>query len=358
MSSHCYVLRSSSRPSGLLIGLACIAVLGGLHCVVPRPAHAIDNTTIAKTMADQAGKSFAAGDFAKAADLYQKAFRLDSQPPYLWALARAEHLAANYDGAIEHYRQFIAAPGAEAPRVAKAQAYLTDVEQELSRMRVREGDAASRSGNPRGAAELYLAAWKLAPGEHELLFRAAVAEQLDGQDLAAIQHFEDYLARATQDARERPQAQARLTSLRQKIAAPQAKPAAAQTQKPAVGTPAPGVVATAPTAAAPKWPAWAAIGGGAALAGSGLVLLLGANADASQLAADQTHGSGQSITKLSYAEAVSRADEINSRSLIGWGLAGAGVVSAGVGTWLLLRQPERKVALLPSGDGLLLAGRF
>ena len=64
------------------------------------PAQAIDSARTAVTLVQQAAKSYEAGDFVKAADLYQKAWRLDPSPAYLWALARSEHLAGMNEGAI------------------------------------------------------------------------------------------------------------------------------------------------------------------------------------------------------------------------------------------------------------------
>ena len=141
-----------------------------LFVALSAPAWAIDSARTAVTLVQQAAKSYESGDFVKAADLYQKAFRLDPSPAYLWALARSEHLAGLNEGAIEHYHQFIANPGAETARVPKAQAYLADVEQEVNKTRLREADAASRSGNPALAAELYLQANKTAPTRLDWLF--------------------------------------------------------------------------------------------------------------------------------------------------------------------------------------------
>lgn len=55
---------------------------------------------------------------------------------------------------------------------------------------------------------------------------------------------------------------------------------------------------------------------------------------------------------------VDRAAALNSQATLGAGIAVAGIAAAGVGTWLLVRQPSRRAALVPTGQGALLAVAF
>ena len=148
---------------------------------LPATAFGQVNAKTAVTMMQQAAKAYEAGDFVKAAEWYGKAWRLDPLPAYLWALARAEHLGAMFEPATEHYRQFIALPGADLAKVAKAQQYLLEAEAELITAQTRAAETAMQSGKPALAAELYLNALKVMPTRLDLLFKAAVAEQMAEQ---------------------------------------------------------------------------------------------------------------------------------------------------------------------------------
>jgi tetratricopeptide (TPR) repeat protein len=351
--------------------LACRLVAALVLLLLTAPgAWAIDSARTAVTLVQQAAKSYEAGDFVKAADLYQKAWRLDPSPAYLWALARSEHLAGLNESAIEHYRQFIANPGAESARVGKAQAYLAEVELEVNKTRLREADAATRSGNPALAAELYLQAYKTAPGRVDWLFKTAVAEQMAENFQASLQHFDQYLALAPLGADERGQAVAREAFLRQKLGLAPLKVIEKTVVQPAgttqpepdkqlapdrVGTP---VVNQPAETTRPMWPGWVAIGGGVAALAGGALLLADAQSQAAQLTKDQNHDSGQLITTMSRETALSRASAINNRAAIGWTLAGVGVAASGFGIWWLARHPQQTAIILPTANGAQLAVRF
>ena len=111
------------------------------------------NAKTAVTMMQQAAKAYEAGDFVKAAEWYGKAWRLDPLPAYLWALARAEHLGAMFETATEHYREFIALPGADPAKLAKAQQYLLEAQTELIKVQTRAAETAVQTGKPAVAAE-------------------------------------------------------------------------------------------------------------------------------------------------------------------------------------------------------------
>ena len=354
---------------------------------LPATAFGQVNAKTAVTMMQQAAKAYEAGDFVKAAEWYGKAWRLDPLPAYLWALARAEHLGAMFEPAAEHYRQFIALPGADLAKVAKAQQYLLEAEAELITAQTRAAETAMQSGKPALAAELYLNALKVMPTRLDLLFKAAVAEQMAEQWQAALAHFEDYLARAPVDAPDRVQAVARQGWLRQKLGlAPQAiapapairlpvaKPA--KIPEPAVEQPKPvqpSVVVKGPSpiptravdtvvvqkpAERPTWPGWTLIGSGAALVGGGIVLLVGGRSDAAAVNASQQHGPGEPISSLTYDQAAAQVSSANMRMGVGAALAGAGVAAAGVGAWLLLKTDDRHAMVLPTSNGAIWLVQF
>ncbi len=344
---------------------------------LPATAFGQVNAKTAVTMMQQAAKAYEAGDFAKAAEWYGKAWRLDPLPAYLWALARAEHLGAMFEPATEHYREFIALPAADAARVAKAHQYLVETEAEAVKTRVRDADAATSGGKPALAAELYLRALKVFPTRLDLLFNAAVAEQMAEQWQPALAHQDEYLGKAPADAPDRPQALTRRGWLRQKLGlAPQAIPPPVAVSPPPVVPSVvvkPVVLAPPPVPAQPrtietvvvaqpevrsKWPAWTLLGGGAALVVGGVVLLVGGMSDAAALNAAVNHAPGTLVYGLTYDQATSRASSANTRIGVGAGLAGAGLAAAGVGTWLLLRHDGRQSAVLPTPNGVVWVARF
>ncbi len=332
----------------------------------PATAFCQVNTKTAVAMMQQAAKAYEAGDFAKAADFYGKAWRLDPLPTYLWSLARAEHLAGLFGPASEHYRDFMDLPDADAARKTKAKGYLVEAEAELAKSQIREAEVASHAGKPAVAAELYLSAWKVLPNRGDLLFKAAAAEQLAEQLPSALRHFEQYLAQAPTNAPDRADAQVRQAWLKQKLGpTPQvAKPltvvetpkVGAAVQTPVEKSP-PNQSLSAPPVVARQaeqvqtWPSWTLVGTGGALLVGGLVVLIGGMSDAAALnKAQQTSGSDW-IYGLTYADAQARASSANTRIGVGAALAGTGVVAAGVGTWLLLRGDGPKSAFLPTTNG-------
>ena len=328
------LLRSVSRR---LFGLFATLAL----FFVASTALAQVNAKTAVAMIQQAAKAYELGDFVKAADYYGKAWRLDPLPAYLWALARAEHLGARFDSAAEHYRDFVALPGADPARVAKARQYLTEAEAELIKTQLREADAALRSDKPSLAAQLYLAAAKIVPSRCDLLFKAAVAEQMAEQLQSALQHQEEYLGRAPADAPDRAQAIARQGWLRQKLGLPPVtartpvaiEPDAALPPKPPAQVLPVGAVDVGNTgqaagntplgidkpAEASAWPGWSLVGGGVALLGGGIALLVTGRADAVAVNLAQQHAPGELIGGLTYDQAAAQVSSANLR--MGAGLA-------------------------------------
>lgn len=350
--------------------------------LLPQPALAVDVQKVAASMAQQAGKAYEAGDYVRAFELYLNAFRSDPVSAYLFGAARSAHLAGQHDQATELYHQYLNAPNAEPERKQKAQGYLAEIDKAKVASLSAEADRL-RTEDPKLAASLYLDALKLAPTRVDLLYKAAVAEQQAGDLPAAEQHLTAYLAKAPAEATERSQAQARLDSIRRKLH-PEVTPPQAETpkievkpepvpeppkpvpnppkmtaEKPAeirkIETP---VTVQKPPESQVNWAGWSVTAGGAALTIGGLVVLLGALGDKSQLNSDiQTTNPAGQVTKLTREEADAQVSAINTRMGVGAALTGAGVVAAGVGTWLLVRTPAR-VTILPQPGGAVLAWRF
>jgi hypothetical protein len=106
------------------------------------------------------------------------------------------------------------------------------------------------------------------------------------------------------------------------------------------------------------WPGWTGLGVGGAAVVTGVVLLIGAQADAASLATEQKHDAGQLITAISREEAVNRANAINLRAALGWTATGLGLAASGFGVWWLTRHPDQTAVILPTANGAQLAVRF
>jgi hypothetical protein len=376
---------TNMRKSLPLALLTCLLVLATTAFVVPN-ALAVDKARIAVTLAQQASKSFETGDFARASELYLAAWKTDSKPDFLFGAARSAHLGGLADKAVELYGQYLATEGADPERQKRAREYLAELERAKVQSRVAEAERTLRD-DPKVAAGLYLDAFKLAPTQFDLLFKAAVAEQ-SAHDLPASERLlQEYLAKAPANAPDRNQAQARLESMTRK-AKENAEPAGekpqpvAHTEEPRKETvPAPsGVGSTArlvePSGAdalgtlnATKKPegksravGWALVGSGTAVALGGLILYAITTPDISKYNAAMAQKdpvTGQ-VIGLSAQEAAAQHSSINARVGAGLALTGVGAIAAGVGAWWLLTSPPKAVTLLP-GPGLTgasLAVRF
>ena len=360
--------------------------LGVLLVVAPVPALAADKSKSAIGMSKQAAKEYEAGRYPRAVELYLGAWRTDPRPEYLWALARAEHLAGMHDDALAHYRQFIASPGDQGARVAKGNEYVADIVRIRLAARIQDAEEALKAKEFRVAAQVFLAALALAPDWVDLLFKSAVAEQMAERYEIAEQLLAEYLRRAPQDAKERAEAQTRYESLRKRLGrqadsppppppvgvapAPPASAPAARTAAPA-RVPAPPAPAAAAHTAAPvpgvasaqrspsTTPAWIAIGGGSALVLGGIGLYLATAGDVAAYETAVAEGPGGLISLISYEEAQAQSASINLRRGTSVALIGAGVATAAIGTWLLLERTTA-VALVPGANGarLVVAGRF
>ena len=348
----------------LLRTLARCLTIVVVFCTLAPPvltAHAADKSSMAVTLARQASKSFETGDFARASELYLAAWRTDPNPDFLFGAARSAHLGSLTDKATELYRQFLATEGADGDRKRRAQEYLNELDRAKVQSRVAEAERVMHD-DPKLASGLYLDAFRMAPKQHELLFKAAVAEQAANDTAAAEQHLREYLNAAPQDAPDRHQAQARLDSLVRKAnppaevvtpvkptpeVRPADKPLESKGADTGVGH---GVQKPAPELGRPRWPGWALVGGGAAVAIAGLAVYAATTSDASALKAQLTPDASGQVTAISQEEAKAQASSINARIGTGWALAGVGLAATGLGVWWLLTTPEPAAARTSTAD--------
>ena len=327
---------------------------------------------MAVTLATQASKSFESGDFARASELYLAAWRTDAKPDFLFGAARSAHLGALNDKAVELYGQFLTTEGADPERQKRAHEYLRELERAKVQSRVAEAERTLHD-DPKVAAGLYLDAFKLAPTQFELLFKAAVAEQSAHDLVSAERLLREYLEKAPATEPDRNQAQARLDSMTRKAqesAEPKPEPKTVTRTEPLpppraiegsgvlVKPGAPDALSDlnarkAPETGKPRWAGWALVGGGTGLALAGLILYAMTTPAISDYNAKNamTDPTTQKITGQSLQEAQANQASINARVGAAWAMTGVGVAAAGVGTWWLLTTPPKNVAVVP-GPGL------
>ena len=369
-------MRTHTSPGILTLGL--LAASLALSLLLPLSAEAADARKAATAMAMQAAAAFEKGDLQRAVQFYLQAFRQDpTQTDYLYGAARAEHMAGKNEEAEGHYREFLAAAGANPQRADKARGYLRELAGLRADAKAQDGERMAQKGEFALAAAAWLDAWRIAPDRLRFLFRAGRAEHEAGEDVQAREHLGAYLREAAADAPDRGEARALLDRIeRPKTAQAKPvvdKPAAAQVEAPkpvpvviqiqpvqlaaapVAATPATVVVqpAAAPANSTAKW----TFGSGAVATVIGLGVLGWGLSEAADF--DKRVGyNGKTVTgTLTYDQAESQYNSIRSHQIIGGVLAGAGAVAMGVGAKLLW-WPADKVAVLPSVSGLSIAGRF
>lgn len=327
---------------------AVVAVVTGPWAAsAARAAPAAEKVDIAETMAEKASKAFTAGDYPRAAELFFNAWRTDPKPLYLWSLARCEHLAGRRDKALEYYKKFIEAPGALQEKVGPAREYVEAIETQNAESRAVQAERAERDGDGRLAASLYLDAYKAAPKRVDWLFKAAVAAQSVGDLTVAEAHLRAYLQAAPAGAADRAAAEARLESIARKRtpatssapakSAPQAGDRSADVTRPAAEPPSRAAV-------------WGAIGGGALAAAGGVWWYAAVAEEQRALEAEFDNRKDGKIVGLSSDEARLQASSLNLKVAASLGLAGAGLLAAGIGGYLLASGPTQvSVAPLPGG---------
>ena len=189
------------------------------------------------------------------------------------------------------------------------------------------------------------------PSRWSALFKAGAAAQEAGLQERAAELLRQYLRDAPKSAADRPEAEDRLRQV-------------AGAHKDATADAA---VDEAPAPAAKSGGhalAWTLVGTGVALVAGGAGLWLYGNSEGKSLTADINAVSGFATGNITYSQAKARQDAANTHTLVGASLTGAGIVAAGVGAWLLLREPDKQpssrvsVGPGPGWAGFSLAGRF
>lgn len=281
----------------------------------PRQARALAPAEEALELAKAARKVYEAKQFAAAAELWRKAFRLDpAKPDYLYGVGKAEQRAGNFSKAKAAFEQLLALLPTDDPLADRAKKALAEM----------AGPAATPPATPPAAPP--------APPEQ-------------------------------------PPVEATESAIGANPAPPAvAAPAPATPTMPlAVAAAAPALaVAVQPGAAATNWPLWGCIGAsavGAVAAGVMAGLAMAADSDAEPF---RVAGTGEFDPALiSEADARSRIRTINDRWM--WAGVGAGVAvaSGGVAAWLgwqrsrsAHRQAPAASAAIPalswSGPGVVL----
>ncbi len=322
-----------------------VAGAAPVHAAAP-PAAAKSKTQAALIAAAQ--REYDAGNFERAGELFLDIYRQDNTAIVgLYNACRAFHLAGKLDKALELYRELLARPDLDPSVKAKVDNYLDDLRQKRAEAKADDANRAEKAGNYAVAVGLWTDALAAAPEKVAWILRLARAQHLAGDKDAALKGYDRYLALPADKAPD----QADAARWRAEIAPKTFD------EVPVPKDPAPVVGVTKPAETPSNWPAWAALGGGVALLGGGAALYLGqadARATLDQQLADKQAGKVAGIDYQSYE---SKRTELNGNYRNAAILASAGVVAAGVGAWLLARVPE-KVAVLPSGQGALIALRF
>ena len=307
------------RPGAGLVALALVLVAAAASAVEPEK--------LAASLARQAAQAEESGDPARAAELFLEAFGTDAhRPAYLYAAARAEMAARRLAEAEEHLEQFLQLTDDGTERGDKARAWLAELRQTRAESREAAADAAAAAGQWAEASRRYLELWQHLPTRWSALYKAGSAAQQAGDKDRALELLRQYLRDSPRTAADRPEAEDRVQRL-----APTAAPVAAAQAEAGAGQ--------------SKWPAWALLGGGAALVGVGAGLLIHGVGAEQALNREFRLADGNVTGDISYAAARRRADGIALEQTLGLVCAGAGLAAAGVGTWLALREPERAAAL-------------
>ncbi len=339
---------------------------------VAQAAGAGPKSKVVQALITAAQKEFDAGNFDRAGELFLEIYRQDPETrAALYNAARAYQLAGKIDKADELFHELMAIADLEPTLKTKAAAQVDGLLQKRGERKADEADRAEKAGQYGAAAGLWGEAVKLAPAKTPWLLRYARTLHLAGQGAAALEVYNRYLAATPEDSSDRAQVKAWRDELAVKpvLVVDKAKPvepAVEPKREPvkagnSLGSTTPATKDSAVGVAAKQPPPsrtvpYSVIAGGAvAVVLGGAVLGMASSADADLQKKFDTTGQ---ITLISHEAAEAEASRISRNYAIGWALTGVGLVGAGVGTWLLLRAPDSKLALVPQPGGFSLAGRF
>lgn len=300
-------------------------------------AWAVEPPKAAVTLAAAARQAYDAGQYAKAADLYLKAWQAEpSQSGLLYNAARASHVGGLRDEAEQRYRQFLELPGHDAAVDAKVAGYLDDIRKSRAEDRAKAAAQARSTGDAHTAMALYRAAIGLAPERVDWLLPLAEVEETSGQRDAARQHLRAWLDASPADAPQRQDVQRRVVAL---------------------GMPT-GAVAQAPAENGSRGLAWVLTGVGVTAGLTAGWLAWRAHTEQGELDTDLAHKDAQGRILLPFSEAQRRHDLIQGdRTAAAW-TGGAAVVLTGLGVWWLLSGESSRVAVAPVPGGVALGARF
>ena len=107
-----------------------------------------------------------------------------------------------------------------------------------------------------------------------------------------------------------------------------------------------------------RWPGWLTLGTGVVTVGVGAVLAVRAAQEGLALQQAVTANPLQYAAPTTQQQVMDKAAALQTQVNVGLSVAVAGVAVAGVGTWLLLREPSRRAVVLPTGQGAQLTVAF
>ena len=216
-------------------------------------------------------------------------------------------------------------------------------------------------------AAMYLEAHKLDPNTLGYLYSAARCEQKAGKFDRAIEHYSAVLARASSGdplALKSAQHKAECEAAWRKVQADKAEAARkaeatrkaeaarkAEAQRKAAALAhkagAPGVAAKQPDGWR-KPTGWATIAVGVAAVGAGVYLLNAGSSELAELEAQLAkRDANDKIIGITYDDAEVRQGSANRKTGLGGALLGAGLLSGGIGAWLVWTSPGKRVSVKP-----------
>ena len=107
-----------------------------------------------------------------------------------------------------------------------------------------------------------------------------------------------------------------------------------------------------------RWPGWLMLGSGLVATGVGAALAISAAQDGVALRQQVLANPLQYAAPASQQQVADQAASLSNQLTVGAAVAGTGVVVSVIGTWLLLRDPTRRAAVVPTGQGALLVTAF